>query len=461
MTTRQSDSFGAQQILGVGTRSYRIASIPHAERQGLSGASRLPVSLKIVLENLLRNEDGRTVSRADIEAVVRWLDDRGKANCEIAFRPARVLMQDFTGVPALVDLAAMRDAMLSLGGDPAKINPLIPVDLVCDHSLVVDHFGTDQALSRNVALEYQRNTERYQLLKWGQNSFRNLTVVPPGAGICHQVNLELLSQTVWSANDSKTGAEWAYPDTVIGTDSHTTMVNGLAVLGWGVGGIEAEAAMLGQPMSMLIPEVVGFRLSGQLREGITATDLVLTITQMLRKHGVVGKFVEFFGAGLDDMSVANRATISNMAPEYGATCGFFPVDGKTIDYLRTTGRSDDRIALVEAYCRAQGMFRDSTTADPEFTSVLELDLASVQASIAGPKRPQDRVLLGDVKKGFEQSIAREIQRPIPQGWRLPTLILRLAPAMSSSPPSPPAPIRRIRALCWPRVFSLAMPLRRG
>ena len=405
MTTRQSDSFGAQQVLGVGNRSYRIASIPQAERQGLSGASRLPVSLKIVLENLLRNEDGRTVSRADIEAVVRWLDDRGKANCEIAFRPARVLMQDFTGVPALVDLAAMRDAMLSLGGDPAKINPLIPVDLVCDHSLVVDHFGTDQALSQNVALEYQRNTERYQLLKWGQNSFRNLTVVPPGAGICHQVNLELLSQTVWSANDSKTGAEWAYPDTVIGTDSHTTMVNGLAVLGWGVGGIEAEAAMLGQPMSMLIPEVVGFRLSGQLREGITATDLVLTITQMLRKHGVVGKFVEFFGAGLDDMSVANRATISNMAPEYGATCGFFPVDAKTIDYLRTTGRSDDRIALVEAYCRAQGMFRDSTTADPEFTSVLELDLASVQASIAGPKRPQDRVLLDDVKIGFEQSIA--------------------------------------------------------
>jgi aconitate hydratase len=404
MTAKMPDSFGAHQLLDVGGRSYRIASIPHAARHGLAGVDRLPVSLKIVIENLLRNEDGRTVRRPDIEAVVRWLDDKGKANCEIAFRPARVLMQDFTGVPALVDLAAMRDAMLSLGGDPAKINPLIPVDLVCDHSLVVDHFGTDQALSRNVALEYQRNIERYQLLKWGQKSFQNLSVVPPGAGICHQVNLELLSQTVWTRKESVTGSEWAYPDTVIGTDSHTTMVNGLAVLGWGVGGIEAEAAMLGQPMSMLIPEVVGFKLSGRLREGITATDLVLTITQQLRKHGVVGKFVEFFGAGLDEMSVANRATISNMAPEYGATCGFFPVDAKTIDYLKTTGRSDERVALVEAYCRAQGMFRDTGTADPVFTDVLELDLGLVEASMAGPKRPQDRVLLGDAKKGFEQSI---------------------------------------------------------
>ena len=437
MTTRKLDSFGAQQALDVGSRCYQIASLPHAEQQGLTGASRLPVSLKIVLENLLRNEDGRTVSRGDIEAAVRWLDDRGKANTEIAFRPARVLMQDFTGVPALVDLAAMRDAMLSLGGDPAKINPLIPVDLVCDHSLVVDHFGTAQALSRNVALEYQRNTERYQLLKWGQNSFQNLSVVPPGAGICHQVNLELLSQTVWSAKDTDTGREWAYPDTVIGTDSHTTMVNGLAVLGWGVGGIEAEAAMLGQPMSMLIPEVVGFRMSGRLREGITATDLVLTITQMLRKQGVVGKFVEFFGTGLDDMSVANRATISNMAPEYGATCGFFPVDAKTIDYLRTTGRSDERVALVEAYCRAQGIFRDATTADPVFTDVLELDLGTVQASIAGPKRPQDRVLLGDVKKGFEQSISSgNAAAEFREKSRSPTRISRSAMAMSLLPPLP-------------------------
>jgi aconitate hydratase len=405
MINLKGSSFDAYQSLAVGARNYTIASLLRAERNGLRGVSRLPVSLKIVLENLLRNEDGRSVSRSDIEAVLGWLTDRGRANCEIAFRPARVLMQDFTGVPALVDLAAMRDAMLSLGGDPGKINPLIPVDLVCDHSLVVDHFGSEGALQQNVALEYQRNTERYQLLKWGQKYFQNLSVVPPGVGICHQVNLEFLSQTIWSAKSAKTNSEWAYPDTVIGTDSHTTMVNGVAVLGWGVGGIEAEAAMLGQPMSMLVPEVVGFKLNGRLNEGVTATDLVLTVTQMLRKHGVVGKFVEFFGAGLDDMAVAHRATISNMAPEYGATCGFFPVDSKTIDYLRTTGRTPERVALVDAYCRAQGMFRDSNTPDPVFTDVLELNLASVQPSIAGPKRPQDRVLLGDASRAFSQSIA--------------------------------------------------------
>jgi aconitate hydratase A / 2-methylisocitrate dehydratase len=407
LAQQKQNSFGAHQTLTVGFRDYLIASIPQAEAEGLFGASRLPVSLKIILENLLRHEDGRSVGREDIEHVVKWVDDRGKANCEIAFRPARVLMQDFTGVPAIVDLAAMRDAMHDLGGDPNRINPLIPVDLVCDHSLVVDSFGSRDALSKNIALEYARNGERYQLLKWGQNAFSNLRVVPPGAGICHQVNLELLAQSVFQQRDQP-GAAWAYPDTVIGTDSHTTMVNGLAVLGWGVGGIEAEAALLGQPMSMLIPEVVGVRLLGSLATGVTATDLVLHVTQMLRKFGVVGKFVEFFGPGLDKIPVTDRATIGNMAPEYGATCGLFPVDARTLEYIRMTGRSDEQLALIEAYCRHQGMFRDRSTPDPEFTEVLQLDLSSIEPSIAGPKRPQDRVPLGRGRESIEELIRQEL-----------------------------------------------------
>ena len=329
-----NNSFNARQTLQVGDKSYTYYSLVEAEKNGLKGVSKLPFSMKVLLENLLRYEDGRTVTKADIEAVAAWLDNRGKDEKEIAYRPARVLMQDFTGVPAVVDLAAMRDAMKNLGGDPRKINPLVPVDLVIDHSVIVDEFGTPKAFDRNVELEYQRNGERYRFLKWGQTAFENFSVVPPGTGICHQVNLEFLSQTVWTRKDTATGEETAYPDTLVGTDSHTTMVNGLAVLGWGVGGIEAEAAMLGQPVSMLIPEVIGFKLTGKLKEGVTATDLVLTVTQMLRKKGVVGKFVEFYGPGLTDMTVADRSTIGNMAPEYGATCGFFPIDDKTIDYLQ-------------------------------------------------------------------------------------------------------------------------------
>ncbi len=364
--------------------------------------------MKVLLENLLRYEDDRSVKKADIEATVGWLEQRGKAEVEIAFRPSRVLMQDFTGVPAVVDLAAMRDAMVALGGDPQKINPLVPVDLVIDHSVIVDEFGTPKALADNVALEYSRNGERYTFLKWGQSAFDNFSVVPPGTGICHQVNLEYLAQTVWTKTEG--GEEIAYPDSLVGTDSHTTMVNGMAVLGWGVGGIEAEAAMLGQPLSMLIPEVVGFKLSGRLPEGTTATDLVLTVTQMLRKKGVVGKFVEFYGPGLDDMAVADRATISNMAPEYGATCGFFPIDRKTIDFLTVTGRADDRIALVEAYAKAQGMWRDAQTPDPIFTESLQLDMSEVRPSLAGPKRPQDRVLLDAAKPGFAVSMETEFKR---------------------------------------------------
>ncbi|MCF4127049.1 aconitate hydratase AcnA [Methylobacterium sp. SyP6R] len=402
------DSFKARQTLQAGQKTYTIYAIPQAEKNGLPDASRLPFSMKVLLENLLRYEDDRSVKKADIEAVVGWLENRGKTEVEIAFRPARVLMQDFTGVPAVVDLAAMRDAMVALGGDPQKINPLVPVDLVIDHSVIVDEFGTPKALADNVALEYERNGERYTFLKWGQSAFDNFSVVPPGTGICHQVNLEYLSQTVWTKPFE--GHEVAYPDSLVGTDSHTTMVNGLAVLGWGVGGIEAEAAMLGQPLSMLIPEVVGFKLSGKLPEGTTATDLVLTVTQMLRKKGVVGKFVEFYGPGLDDMSVADRATISNMAPEYGATCGFFPVDQKTIDFLKVTGRADDRIALVEAYAKAQGMWRDATTPDPVFTDTLALDMGDVKPSLAGPKRPQDRVLLDGAKPGFAQSMETEFKK---------------------------------------------------
>ncbi|MGA4550641.1 aconitate hydratase AcnA [Methylorubrum aminovorans] len=402
------DSFKARQTLEAGGKTYSYYSIPEAQKNGLADATALPFSMKVILENLLRFEDDRSVRKGDIEAAVAWLGNKGKAETEIAFRPSRVLMQDFTGVPAVVDLAAMRDAMVALGGDPQKINPLVPVDLVIDHSVIVDEFGTPKALGDNVALEYARNGERYTFLKWGQSAFDNFSVVPPGTGICHQVNLEYLSQTVWTRNED--GAEIAYPDSLVGTDSHTTMVNGLAVLGWGVGGIEAEAAMLGQPLSMLIPEVVGFKLSGKLPEGTTATDLVLTVTQMLRKKGVVGKFVEFYGPGLDDMPVADRATISNMAPEYGATCGFFPIDQKTIDFLKVTGRQDDRVALVEAYAKAQGMWRDAKTPDPVFTDTLELDMGTVRPSLAGPKRPQDRVLLDAAKAGFADSMEKEFKK---------------------------------------------------
>ncbi|SFL16912.1 aconitate hydratase AcnA [Methylobacterium pseudosasicola] len=411
------DSFKARQTLEAGGKTYTYYSIPEAEKNGLASATALPFSMKVILENLLRFEDDRSVRKADIAATVGWLEQKGKAEVEIAFRPARVLMQDFTGVPAVVDLAAMRDAMVALGGDPQKINPLVPVDLVIDHSVIVDEFGTPKALADNVALEYSRNGERYTFLKWGQSAFDNFSVVPPGTGICHQVNLEYLAQTVWTKSED--GSEVAYPDSLVGTDSHTTMVNGMAVLGWGVGGIEAEAAMLGQPLSMLIPEVVGFKLSGKLPEGTTATDLVLTVTQMLRKKGVVGKFVEFYGPGLDDMAVADRATISNMAPEYGATCGFFPIDQKTIDFLKVTGRSDDRIALVEAYAKAQGMWRDAKTPDPVFTDTLHLDMGEVRPSLAGPKRPQDRVLLDAAKPGFATSMETEFKKAADLARRYP------------------------------------------
>ncbi|MGI9423930.1 MAG: aconitate hydratase AcnA, partial [Hyphomicrobiaceae bacterium] len=350
------------------------------------------------------------VTKDDIIATAKWAETKGKASTEIGFRPARVLMQDFTGVPAVVDLAAMRDGMTSLGGDPRKINPLVPVDLVIDHSVIVDAFGNESAFARNVDLEYERNGERYNFLKWGQSAFDNFRVVPPGTGICHQVNLEYLSQVVWTR---EVGSETlAYPDTVVGTDSHTTMVNGLSVLGWGVGGIEAEAAMLGQAQSMLVPEVIGFRVTGKLKEGITATDLVLTVTQMLRKKGVVAKFVEFFGPGLDALTLADRATISNMAPEYGATCGFFPVDNETINYMKMSARADERIALVEAYTKAQGLFRSSDTGEPVFTETLELDLGDVVPSLAGPKRPEGRISLSDVKTGFSTSLQNEYKRPV-------------------------------------------------
>lgn len=403
------NSFNARKQLVVGAKTYTYYSLIEAEKNGLEGATRLPFSMKILLENLLRFEDGRTVTRADIEAIVAWLDNWGKAEKEIAYRPARVLMQDFTGVPTVVDLAAMRDAMEALGGDPQKINPLVPVDLVIDHSVIVDEFGTPRAFSKNVELEYQRNGERYRFLKWGQSAFRNFSVVPPGTGICHQVNLEFLSQAVWTRTDAD-GTELAYPDTLVGTDSHTTMVNGMAVLGWGVGGIEAEAVMLGQPISMLIPEVIGFKLTGKLREGVTATDLVLTVTQMLRKKGVVGKFVEFYGSGLNDMTIADRATIANMAPEYGATCGLFPIDQHTLDYMKTTSRSDERLALVEAYAKAQNMWRTEESADPVFTDTLELDLGEVQPSLSGPKRPQDRVLLENASQEFAKAMDSEFKK---------------------------------------------------
>ncbi|MCY4405711.1 MAG: aconitate hydratase AcnA, partial [Rhodospirillaceae bacterium] len=395
------DTLRTRRTLSVGGRSYDYFSLPAAAEAGLGDIARLPFSLKVLLENLLRFEDGRSVSVDDIHAVAGWLDE-GRGTGEIAYRPARVLMQDFTGVPAVVDLAAMRAAVTALGGDAGRINPLSPVDLVIDHSVMVDHFGTTQAFGQNVALEMARNGERYAFLRWGQQAFENFRVVPPGTGICHQVNLEYLAQVVWTVETD--GATIAYPDTLVGTDSHTTMVNGLAVLGWGVGGIEAEAAMLGQPISMLLPDVIGFKLSGRLREGATATDLVLTVTQMLRERGVVGKFVEFYGPGLDDLGLADRATIANMAPEYGATCGFFPIDRETINYLTGSAREPERIALVEAYARAQGMWREAGTPDPVFTDTLALDLDQVEPSIAGPKRPQDKIRLSDAKPTFASAL---------------------------------------------------------
>ena len=398
------DSFKCRRELEVDGKTYTYFDLTQAEKNGLSGVSKLPYTLKVLLENLLRFEDGKTVTRADIEAIAAWTKT-GRSDHEIAYRPARVLMQDFTGVPAVVDLAAMRDATRQLGGDPRDVNPLVPVDLVIDHSVMVDVFGTADAFRKNVEREYERNGERYKFLKWGASAFDNFRVVPPGTGICHQVNLEYLAQTVWTKDED--GTTYAYPDTLVGTDSHTTMVNGLAVLGWGVGGIEAEAAMLGQPVSMLIPEVVGFKLTGRLPEGATATDLVLTVTQMLRKKGVVGKFVEFYGQGLDHLSLEDSATIANMAPEYGATCGFFPVDNETIDYLRSTGREESRVKLVEAYARAQDMFRPERTTDPVYTDTLELDLSTVEPSLAGPKRPQDRVALKDAADAFATELDRE------------------------------------------------------
>lgn len=391
------NSFNAKTTLTVADRTYTYYSLTAAAAT-LGDISRLPYSLKVLLENLLRCEDGRTVKADDVRAIAAWLE-RKTSDREIAFRPARVLMQDFTGVPAVVDLAAMRDAMVKLGGDPNKINPLSPVDLVIDHSVMVDSFGSGSAFQDNVEIEFQRNHERYAFLRWGQQAFDNFRVVPPGTGICHQVNLEYLAQVVWTKAEA--GETVAYPDTLVGTDSHTTMINGLSVLGWGVGGIEAEAAMLGQPISMLVPEVVGFKLTGQLPEGATATDLVLTVVQMLRQKGVVGKFVEFYGDGLSHLSLADRATISNMAPEYGATCGFFPIDEETIEFLAFSGREPERVALVEAYAKAQGLWRYADSPDPIFTDALSLDLATVEPSLAGPKRPQDRVLLADLAAQFK------------------------------------------------------------
>jgi len=413
------DSFKCRKTLKVGAKTYTYFSLKAAEKNGLKGISKLPYSLKVLLENLLRFEDGRSVTKADIEAIAKWVKNRGRDEKEIAFRPARVLMQDFTGVPAVVDLAAMRDAMKGLGKDPKKINPLAPVDLVIDHSVMVDFFANSKAFRNNVNLEYDRNGERYTFLKWGQGAFDNFRVVPPGTGICHQVNLEYLAKTVWTKTEKAKGktVTYAYPDTLVGTDSHTTMVNGLAVLGWGVGGIEAEAAMLGQPISMLIPEVIGFRLDGKLPEGTTATDLVLTVTQMLRKKGVVGKFVEFYGPGLSTLSLEDMATIANMAPEYGATCGFFPINAETVGYLKGTARASAQVALVEKYAKAQDMFWTSKAPEPVFSDTLELNLASVVPSMAGPKRPQDRVELGNAAAGFAKVMAEEFKKAEELGKR--------------------------------------------
>ncbi|KTC86602.1 aconitate hydratase AcnA [Legionella brunensis] len=409
------DSLATESQLSIDGKVYKYFSLKEAEKNHFPGINRLPYSLKVLFENLLRFEDGTTVTTGDIKAIAEWLTTRTSQH-EIAYRPARVLMQDFTGVPAVVDLAAMRDALAKLGGNPERISPLSPVDLVIDHSVMVDKFASPDALEINTAIEIKRNKERYEFLRWGQKAFANFQVVPPGTGICHQVNLEYLGKTVWSSEDN--GQHYAYPDTLVGTDSHTTMINGLGVLGWGVGGIEAEAAMLGQPVSMLIPEVVGFKLTGKLREGITATDLVLTVTQMLRKKGVVGKFVEFYGPGLADLPLADRATISNMAPEYGATCGFFPVDKETLRYLELTGRDPHTVALVENYCKAQGLWYDKETEDPVFTDTLNLDLTTVEPSLAGPKRPQDKVNLKSLPEAFDVFL-KEVGKGIEKNKKFP------------------------------------------
>src|SRR5213596_489837 len=414
-----ANSFGSRATLGIGGRSFEIFRLDALERRGL-GIARLPYSLKILLENLLRREDGRTVRAVEIEKLARWDPKKAPAD-EIAFMPARVLMQDFTGVPAVVDLAAMRDAMAVMGGDPKTVNPLLPAELVIDHSVIVDEFGTPTAFQVNADLEFQRNRERYALLRWAQQTFQGFRVVPPDTGIVHQVNLEYLARVVFTTAGP---TPQAYPDTLVGTDSHTTMINGLGVLGWGVGGIEAEAAMLGQPVSMVIPQVVGVKLTGKLREGATATDLVLTITEMLRKHGVVGKFVEYFGPGLQDLPLADRATIGNMSPEYGATCGIFPIDKESLNYLRLTGRPEEQIALVEAYSREQGLFHDEKTPEAEYSELLALDLATVEPSLAGPKRPQDRVPLSKARESFEQA--------------LPSLMKPKSGAKASTPAATPA-----------------------
>jgi len=411
MTTTGNDSLKTRKTLTVDGKEYDYFSLAEAAKT-IGDVTKLPYSLKVLLENLLRFEDGRSVKTDDIKAMGEWLKNK-KSDREIAFRPARVLMQDFTGVPAVVDLAAMRDAMVALGGDPQKINPLANVDLVIDHSVMVDEFGTKDAFKDNVRIEFERNMERYVFLRWGSKAFNRFRVVPPGTGICHQVNLEYLAQTVWAEEDEgKSKRQVAYPDTLVGTDSHTTMVNGLAVLGWGVGGIEAEAAMLGQPVSMLIPEVIGFKLNGALKEGMTATDLVLTVTQMLRKKGVVNKFVEFFGPGISHLSLADRATLANMAPEYGATCGFFPIDRETINYLTFTGRDPHRVKLVEEYAKVQGLWREDNAADPVFTDTLELDLGTVEPSLAGPKRPQDRVALSKAAASFIEGLGADKDKKV-------------------------------------------------
>src|SRR3989454_1452945 len=414
------DSFGSRSTLRVGNHDYEIYRLDALDKKGIS-TQHLPFSLRILLENLLRTEDGSNVSKADIRALASW-NSKSKPEKEIAFTPSRVLLQDFTGVPAVVDLAAMRDAMKRLSGDPTLINPLQPAELVIDHSVQVDEFGTPQAFQLNAEMEFIRNKERYAFLRWGQTAFRNLAIVPPDTGIVHQVNLEYLARVVFVQESN--GKRVAYPDTLVGTDSHTTMINGLGVLGWGVGGIEAEAAMLGQPVSMLIPQVVGVKLIGKLREGATATDLVLTITEMLRKHGVVGKFVEYFGPGLQDLPLADRATIGNMSPEYGATCGIFPIDKESLNYLRLTGRSEEQIALVEAYSREQGLFHDEKTPEAEYSELLALDLATVEPSLAGPKRPQDRVPLSKARESFEQA--------------LPSLMKPKSGAKASTPAATPA-----------------------
>jgi aconitate hydratase len=418
------NSFGSLSTLTVGGKPYSIHRLSAVET-AIPQAKKLPFSLKILLENLLRNENGLSVRKADVEALALW-QPKAEPDTEIAFTPARVLMQDFTGVPCVVDLAAMRDAMKKLGGDPAKINPLVPVELVIDHSVQVDDFGNPNAFANNTRLEYERNQERYGFLRWGQQAFRSFKVVPPETGIVHQVNLEFLARVCFVDEHGT-----AYPDTLVGTDSHTTMVNGLGVLGWGVGGIEAEAAMLGQPVSMLIPQVIGFKLFGKLKEGATATDLVLTVTQMLRRKGVVGKFVEFYGPGLAQLPLADRATIANMAPEYGATCGIFPVDGETLKYLRQTGRSEEQIALVEAYFQEQGLFHDANTPEATYTDTLELDLATVEPSLAGPSRPQDRVALKDVKKSFAEALPKlkaGVKGRPPAGGALPVVAAGPTPA---------------------------------